>query len=81
MHLSSLALQKLFSFILQLSAVFLLGLVLFSSAAHAQNNSERNNTSYGSEYTNNYYVDEAGASISGQCPPLDNFIDPKPLMN
>ena len=75
MHLSSTRFTKL-SLYWQLSAVFLLGLVLFSSAAHAQNNSERNNTSYGSEYTNNYYVDEAGLQLAVNATPLDNFIDP-----
>jgi len=75
MHLSSTRFTKL-SLYWQLSAVFLLGLVLLSSAAHAQNNSERNNTSYGSEYTNNYYVDEAGLQLAVNATPLDNFIDP-----
>ncbi|MDA0900534.1 MAG: hypothetical protein O3B35_05840, partial [Proteobacteria bacterium] len=53
-----------------------MGAVLFSSATHAQNNSEQNRTSYGSEYTNNYYVDEAGLQLAVNATPLDNFLDP-----
>ena len=60
----------------QLSTVFLLSLVLFPSISHAQNNSERNNTSYGSEYTNTYYIDEAGLQLAVNATPLDNFLDP-----
>jgi len=56
--------------------MYLLSLVLFSSVAHAQNNSERSNTSYGTEYSNNYYVDEAGLQLAVNATPLDNFIDP-----
>lgn len=75
MHLFSTRFTKLSSY-WQLSAMYLFSLVLFSSVAHAQNNSERNNTSYGTEYSNNYYVDEAGLQLAVNATPLDNFIDP-----
>lgn len=75
MHLFSTLFTKLSSYC-QLSAMYLLSLVLFSSVAHAQNNSERSNTSYGTEYSNNYYVDEAGLQLAVNATPLDNFIDP-----
>ncbi len=75
MHLFSTRFTKLSSY-WQLSGMYLLSLVLFSSVAHAQNNSERNNTSYGTEYSNNYYVDEAGLQLAVNTTPLDNFIDP-----
>lgn len=75
MHLFSTLFTKLSSY-WQLSAMYLLSLVLFSSVAHAQNNSERSNTSYGTEYSNNYYVDEAGLQLAVNATPLDNFIDP-----
>jgi len=75
MHLFSTRFIKLSSY-WQLSAMYLFSLVLFSSVAHAQNNSERNNTSYGTEYSNNYYVDEAGLQLAVNATPLDNFIDP-----
>ena len=75
MHLFSTHFPRL-PFFWQLASVYLLGAVLFSSATHAQNNNERNRTSYGSEYTNNYYVDEAGLQLAVNATPLDNFIDP-----
>lgn len=75
MHLFSTHFPRL-SFFWQLASVYLLGAVLFSSATHAQNNNERNRTSYGSEYTNNYYVDEAGLQLAVNATPLDNFLDP-----
>lgn len=75
MHLFSTRFTKLSSY-WQLSAMYLFSLVLFSSVAHAQNNSERSNTSYGTEYSNNYYVDEAGLQLAVNATPLDNFIDP-----
>ena len=64
------------TFFWHLASVYLLGAVLFSSTTHAQNNSERNRNSYGSEYTNNYYVDEAGLQLAVNATPLDNFLDP-----
>ena len=75
MHLFSTHFPRLL-FFWQLASVYLLGAVLFSSATHAQNNNERNRTSYGSEYTNNYYVDEAGLQLAVNATPLDNFLDP-----
>ena len=75
MHLFSTHFPRL-PFFWQLASVYLLGAVLFSSATHAQNNNERNRTSYGSEYTNNYYVDEAGLQLAVNATPLDNFLDP-----
>mgnify|MGYP001550652120 CR=1 FL=1 len=75
MHLFSTRFTKLSSY-WQLSAMYLFSLVFFSSVAHAQNNSERSNTSYGTEYSNNYYVDEAGLQLAVNATPLDNFIDP-----
>lgn len=75
MHLFSTHFPRL-PFFWQLASVYLLGAVLFSSATHAQNNSEQNRTSYGTEYTNNYYVDEAGLQLAVNATPLDNFIDP-----
>ncbi len=75
MHLFSTHFPRL-PFFWQLASVYLLGAVLFSSATHAQNNSEQNRTSYGTEYTNNYYVDEAGLQLAVNATPLDNFLDP-----
>ena len=75
MHLFSTRYPRL-TFYWQLASVYLLGAVLFSSVILAQNNSERNRANFGSEYTNNYFVDEAGLQLAVNATPLDNFLDP-----
>lgn len=50
-------------------------LLLGSAHAFAQSKTETNRPNYGSELSNNYYVDEAGLQLAINATPLDNFID------